>query len=153
MNTQHSVWIMVQMTRFKTIVMSKSILFWRRVVLIRDISVFHKDRLLANIQSLLGEFSKGYNILRPTGRIKTAARDHISGKQNVPTCLEDREVGSFQNLTWLSLPHMLARGGSTVRHERMNWVRDMPDQKLHFLPSFNGVYSMPGIMCFNGSSL
>ena len=35
--------------------------------------------------------------------------------------LEEREVGSFRNLTWLYIPFMLAGRGSTVKQERVNW--------------------------------
>ena len=34
--------------------------------------------------------------------------------------LEEREVGSFGNLIWLCVPHMLARAGRAVRHEEMD---------------------------------
>lgn len=45
MNTQHSVWITVQVSPCEAGRMSKSILFWRTAFLIRDISEFSKDRL------------------------------------------------------------------------------------------------------------
>lgn len=38
-----------------------------------------------------------------------------------PFGLEERETGSFRNLTWLNGPSMLANGGGTVRWEEMDW--------------------------------
>ena len=49
-----------------------------------------------------------------------ALRDMIEsvGNRALPTIgFEEREPGSFRNLTWLYIPYMLARGGSTARHE------------------------------------
>lgn len=55
--------------------------------------------------------------------------------------LEKREAGSFRNLTSLCIPYMLARGGSTIRCEEMDWGLDMPGQELYILPFLNGVRS------------
>lgn len=38
--------------------------------------------------------------------------------------LQERQVASFGNLTWLSILNTLARGGSIVRHEEMDWEQD-----------------------------
>lgn len=42
--------------------MFEAIRFWRKALVIRDISVFGKDRLL--LRSLLGEFGQGFASLR-----------------------------------------------------------------------------------------
>lgn len=48
-----------------------------------------------------------------------------------PCGLEDREVGSFRNLTWLYTPYMLAGEDSLVRHKDMDWGWDMPVEDPH----------------------
>lgn len=45
MNTQHSAQIMAEVPPCEAVLMSKAILFWKTAFLIRDISVFSKDRL------------------------------------------------------------------------------------------------------------
>lgn len=42
---------------------------------------------------------------------------------------------------------------SILRHEEMDRGQDMPDQDPYFCPTFNGVCSILGIVCFNRSSL
>lgn len=44
-NTQHSAQIMAEVPPCEAVIMSKAILFWRIALLVRDISVFSKDRL------------------------------------------------------------------------------------------------------------
>lgn len=70
-----------------------------------------------------------------------------------PLGLEEREVGSFRNLTWLCLSSMMAGGAisSTVRCEEMGCGQDVPDQDPHVLPSFHGVGSISGKEHFNRS--
>ena len=78
----------------------------------------------------------------------------LVGKKNVPLSLEEGGVaGSFRNLTWLYITYILDEGGSLVRCEEMNWDQDMPDQDLHFLPSFSGLCFIPSMVCFNSFSL
>lgn len=87
----------------------------------RDISVFGKDRLLAIIPGLLGEFSKVYNILQANRRNKDNSQMIILlGNRRYQLGLEQREVGSCRNLTWLCIPYLLARGGSFVRDGKMD---------------------------------
>lgn len=45
MNTQHSVWIVALVPPCEAVILSKAVLVWRTAFLIRDISVFGKDRL------------------------------------------------------------------------------------------------------------
>lgn len=54
---------------------------------------------------------------------------------------EEREVGSFRNMSWLYMPYMLAREDP------------MPDQSLHILSSFNAICSITSVVCFKKSSL
>ena len=105
MNTQHSVWIMAQMPPFETIIMSKSILFWRRVVLIRDISVFSKDRLCQlsfkvcwlNVgrASMCAMMSSRPMMGQRVGKWLFQWKNRTSSPG-----LEEKEVGSFRNLIW-----------------------------------------------------
>lgn len=44
-NIEHSVWIMAQVLPCEAVIISKAILFWRAAFVIRDVSVFCKDRL------------------------------------------------------------------------------------------------------------
>ena len=63
--------------------------------------------------------------------------------------LEEREVGSFRNLTQLYIPYMLAKGSSTVRHEEIQWWWEILDQN----PSLGDTCSIPCIVHFNRFSL
>ena len=99
-----------------------------------------------------------YNVLMDC--IKANGENKDSGQMIVPVenrmCpsgLEEREVGSFRNLTWLCILHMLVREGSMIKHEEMVWEWDMPNQDPIYSPSFNGARSMPGIVYFERSSL
>ena len=114
MNIHHSVWRMAQVPLFEAIIMSKAILFWRIVFLTRDVSVFGKDRL-----SRLSFKACWVNVGRAS--VFTMSSWPVEGQRCWPNyCtsgetehapgLEEREAGSFRNLTWLYIPHILARG-------------------------------------------
>ena len=66
-----------------------------------------------------------------------------------PPDLEEREVGSFRNLTQLYIPYMFAKGGSSVRHEEIQWWWEILDQN----PSLGHTCSIPCIVHFNRFSL
>lgn len=89
-----------------------------------------------------GEFSKGLYVCYNVHQINR--RDIQSGEMIVPVenriCLSDLEemdVGSFWNLTWNSACWW---GENTVRDEKINSERDIPDQDSYFLPSLNGAF-------------
>lgn len=78
-------------------------------------------------------------------RIKTAMVRAVENK-TCPPCLEEREVGSFGNLTSLCIPYLLAGvgwwWGGVGRHKGMNWGKEIPNQNSNLLPSFNASYIM-----------
>ena len=56
-------------------------------------------------------------VLQPNGGNKDGGQMMLLEENRMyPPGLEEREVGSFRNLTGLCIPYMLAMGGSTVRH-------------------------------------
>ena len=70
------------------------------------------------------EFSKSFfvwhNILWANEGNKESNQVILSVKNRTyPPSLEKREVGSFRNLIQLYIPYMLAKEGSTVRHEEV----------------------------------
>lgn len=50
---------------------------------------------------------------------------HVVNKKTFPhpPGLEEKEVGSFGNLTSSSIPYILAGGNSAVRNEEVDWHR------------------------------
>lgn len=154
MNTQHSVWIMAQVLLCKAVIMYNAILLQRTAFLLRDTSVFRKNKFCQLSFTIcwmnLIRVFVCYNVLWTNGGDKNGGQ-MITPVENrtFTSCLEEREVGSVRNLTQLCIPYILAKGGSNVRCEETDWVGDMPDQDSHLLPSFNGEYSIPGIVGFN----
>lgn len=78
----------------------------------------------AVIQNLLGEVSQEfyvhYNVLQAKGGDKDGGQMIVPVKNRMcPHSLEEREFGSFKNLTWLSIPYMLAREGINVQCKEM----------------------------------
>ena len=75
--------------------------------------------MLAIIQALLGEFSKGYKVLQANGRNRDGSQMIIPmGNGTCSPGLEVRKVGSFRNLSWLYILYMLAGRGSIVRPKK-----------------------------------
>ena len=77
-----------------------------------------------------------YNILQSNGGDKDSGQMIIPVENRTcPSGLEEREDGSFRNLTWLCILYVLAREGNTVRHQQMDWGQDVPGEDLHLLLS------------------
>lgn len=90
--------------------MFKTVLFWRKAFLSRDISVFSKHKLCRLSGSLLGKFSKSfygcYYLLQVTGGNKDSGQMIEPVKNRTcPSSLEEREVDHFSNLTLLCLSY------------------------------------------------
>ena len=115
----------------------------------------------AIISGVLRECSKSfyvcYNVLQANGGNRERSQMIVPmGNRTYSSGLEETEVGSFKNLTWLCIPYVLAVKGSTIRHEEMNWGWDVPDKDPHIFPSFSGAFSSRysfNRTCFNMSGL
>lgn len=73
---------------------------------------------------MLGEVSKEFYVhcyvLQAKGGDKHGGQMILPVKNRMcPHSLEEREFGSFKNLTWLSIAHMLAREESNVQCKEM----------------------------------
>lgn len=92
----------------------------------------------------LDGFSQAYNVLLPGQWRNKGGNQMMVPVQNraCPSGLEDKEISSFRNLTWLYIPYVLVEkaGLSGVRRQLdMEYVRPGP----HLLLSFNASrYSM-----------
>lgn len=60
----------------------------------------------------------GYTVLQANGRDKEGRQIIVPVENRTfPPGLQEREVVSSRNLTWVYIPYMLAGAGSTVRCE------------------------------------
>ena len=90
MDTQHSIWITVQVPPWETIIRSKAILSWRTTFLIIDISVLSKEMFSwlsfkACWMNLVRAFTCVIMSSRPMEKKRWWPNDCASGKQNLPT--------------------------------------------------------------------
>ena len=147
MNTQHSVWIMSQAPPFKEVVNPSPPYFRSQLFSLETFFVFSKDRLYWLPFKFCGVNLVGASLYAMSSRQAEETRTVAVRRQRqmaIPAenraCssgLEQREVGSLRNLSWLCIPYVLSWGGSTVRCDQMDWGQDMPDQEPFLLLSFN----------------
>lgn len=91
--------------------------------------MLEEQALSAVIQGLVSAFSRTLyvccHVLQANGGLKDSSQKIMPvGNRTCPPGLEEREVSSLRNLTWFYIPSMLARGGSAVRLEEMDWWQD-----------------------------
>lgn len=138
--------------------MSKATLFWRTAFLIEDLLVLSKDRFCwlsfkACWVNLVKGFRVCWDILLGRRRGQSSQMMVPARIRTGPPGLEERKVGCFRTSTWLCTPCVLARGGSAVGREEMDWGHDVAAQDPHLFPSSKGACSVPGIMHFSRSAL
>lgn len=103
MNTQDSVWAMAQVPPGKAVIMSKAILFWKKAFLIRDIQ--------CSVRTVIVSYHF-CNVLQTNGGNKEGTQMTVSVENRTyPASLEERETGSFGNLTWLYTPYITIHTG------------------------------------------
>lgn len=153
-------WIIARVPPFKGVIMSKAMQFWKTAFLIRDISVFSKDRFCQ-----LSSKACWVNLVKASIYATMSSRP-MEGKISqmiIPvenrTCPSGLEVGSFRNLPRLythththsythTLSLSLSRGGSTVSQEVMDSWAGYARAGFPLLPPFSGACSFPaGLTC------
>lgn len=155
MNTEHFVWIIAQVPPCKAAIMSKIIVFWRTCFLIRDISVFGKDRhCQLSFKACWVNIVRAFYLIssRAVEGTKMVAKWSYQWKtEHAHLAFKSGRLAALG--TWPDHAHHPCWPEIAPSGIRRWTGQDMPNQDPSFLLSFNGVCSTTGIVPFNRSSL
>lgn len=148
METQRSVWIMVYVPLCQAVI-SKAILFWRTSLLIRDISVFSKDRLCWLLLKVFW-----MNLVRASMYAIMSSRSMEGTKMAAKWWYEWKtELGwQIRNLTGCTY-HTCWLGEAALTGVRRWRGGGICQTRIPTFSPLNGVWSIPSIAHFNRCSL